>query len=449
MSETEELAEFVVRTTYDDFPNDAVEKAKLAIRDYVGVAIHGSGQEIGDIVTEYVECTSPGDTATVVGRSSASPVGAALANGTFGHAIDYDDTFETAVIHPTSPIFSAALAAGETVDATTRDALTGYVVGAEVAYNIEQAISPPHYQNGWHSTGTTGSFGATAAVGSVLGLDADEIQRAFGVVASASSSIRKNFGSMTKPLHAGHAAQMGLRAGLLSRAGFTADERIFEGDLGYGSVMVPDDGYDPTALTEGLRDEEWAVTDIAFKPFPSGALTHAPMEALLRLVEREDLSPDDVESITVMVDDSTEGVLLHEAPSDALQAKFSLEYCLALILCERRATIREFTDDYVDSPHIRSELTKVERQYLEELFEGDYDRRACRLRVTLTDGTTFEEAERFTPGGPTNPIADERLERKFYRCVESVADTETGDEIHEAIENLHEERPIASLTAHL
>jgi len=436
MSVTEELSEFAVATSFSDIPSRVIEQTKKPIRDYIGVAVHGSGQDIGGIIQEYVDAEFAGEESTLFNGAGASPSGAALANGTFGHAIDYDDTFESVAIHPTSPIFSAALAVGEAEGATGRDVLTAYVLGSEIAFNIEQGISPSHYDKGWHSTGTTGSFGATAAAGALLELSIDGMQRAFGIVGSASSSLRKNFGSMTKPLHAGHAAQMGVRAATLSQAGFTADSQIFAGDLGYGTVMTGEEGYEASAMTEGLSESGWAVTEISFKPYPSGALTHAPMEALRRLIEREDISPDEVESITVSVDESTEGVLLHDNPEDALQAKFSLEFCMAIILCERQATIYEFQDDVVKSKRIQDQMRKVDRSYESELFEGDYSRRAGRVNVTMTDGTVYEEGERFTPGTPTNPVSDERLKEKFFRCVDSVRDEAMAEKLSEGIENL-------------
>jgi len=207
------------------------EKSKEAITDLVGVALYGSHHGVGEQINSYVETSSPGSDATVLARGTASVTGAALANATFGHAVDFDDTFESIVIHPTSPVFSAALAVAELVNATGEDVLTGYAVGVDVAYRTGHSTYPSHYENGWHSTGTVGTFGAAAAAASVMGLTADEIRYAFGIAASASSSLKKNFGTMTKPLHSGHAAQMGTRASLLAANGFTADPNVFEGDI--------------------------------------------------------------------------------------------------------------------------------------------------------------------------------------------------------------------------
>ncbi|WP_081927363.1 MmgE/PrpD family protein [Halobellus rufus] len=298
MPETAELAEFVASTTYDEIPSEAVSHAKEAIRDYVGVALYGSHHEVGDKISAYTSTYGGDGPATVFQRESRSAPAAALANGAFGHAIDYDDTFESIVIHPTSPIFAASLAATEEVDGSTEDLLVGYVVGCEAAYRVGQSTYPEHYQNGWHSTGTAGSFGATAAAASVFDLPQSEIHHALGIVGSASSSLKKNFGTMTKPLHAGHAAQMGVRSALLARDGFTADTEILEGDIGYSQVMTVDGAYDPEEITDGLG-EEWAVRDIGYKPYPSGVITHAAMDAMRTLVKDHDLTPDDVEEVVV------------------------------------------------------------------------------------------------------------------------------------------------------
>src|SRR6056297_403959 len=334
MGATEALAAFVSETELSDVPEPPRQKAKEAITDLVGVALYGSHHDIGDRITAFVETESTGDAATMFARGRASATGAALANATYGHAVDYDDTFECIVIHPTSPTVSAALAAAEATDATGADVLTAYLVGVDVAYRTGHSTYPSHYDNGWHSTGTVGTFGAAAAAASVLGLDVDEVRHAFGIAASASSALKKNFGTMTKPLHSGHAAQMGLRAALLADKGFTADRNVFEGELGYGHVMTPDGSYDPTELTNDLG-ETWAVMDIGYKPYPSGVITHAAMDAFREVLVEHDLGPDDVERVVVSLDDAASKMLHHENPSTGLEAKFSIEFCLASVLRER------------------------------------------------------------------------------------------------------------------
>lgn len=435
MDETEVLAENVERTTYDDISADALADAKRAIRDVVGVALYGSHHEVGELVTGYVERSFGIGEATLIGRGTTTGPGAALANGAYAHAIDYDDTFESIVIHPSGPVFSAALAATETVDGTGTDLLTGYVVGVEVAYRVGHSTYPNHYDHGWHSTGTAGSFGAAAAAGSVLGLSVDELRHAFAVVASSSSSLKKNFGSMTKPLHPGHAAQMGVRGALLAEAGFTGDEAILEGEMGYGNVMTPNGSYDPDVISEGWG-EDWAVSEIGFKPYPSGVISHAAMDALRSIVLEHELAPDDVECITVTLEEAANEMLIHAEPENSLQAKFSIEFCLAAILREREAGVREFSDEYVTAPETRHEIEKVDRDFETNLFDGDFAGYGARVAVETVDGETYVGEEKRAPGSPSNPVDEDRLVAKFTNCAEAVLDADDAATAASAIEEL-------------
>ncbi|MFB6156799.1 MAG: MmgE/PrpD family protein [Haloferacaceae archaeon] len=437
MEETTALAEFVAETGYGDVPDRVHEASKVAIRDYVGVAVYGGDHPVGDRIGGYVSRAFPGDDATVLDGTTASAPGAALANGTFGHAVDYDDTFESIVIHPTSPVFAAALAAGETVDADGRDLLAAYAVGCEVAYRVGHATYPSHYDNGWHSTGTVGSFGAAAAAASVLGLDADATRRAFGVVASSSSSLKKNFGTMTKPLHAGHAAQMGVRAAMLADAGYTADRSALAGDMGYGAVMTLDDGYDPATVTTGLPDpKEWAVEDVGFKPYPSGVITHAAMDAMRDLVTAHGLSPADVERVVVTLEEAANEMLIHADAEDELEAKFSIEFCLAAVLREGDAGVHEFTDEYVRAPATRAAMEKVERDFEVDLFGDDFAGYGARVAVETVDGERYEAAERHAPGSPNNPVSEERLVAKFEEAAGAVLSDDAVDDLRAAVEGL-------------
>lgn len=444
MDATETLAAFVDETTLSDVPSDAQEKAKEAITDLVGVAIYGSHHEVGDKITAFVETDAPGDTATMFARGSASSTGAALANGTYGHAVDYDDTFESIVIHPTSPVFSAALAAAEDADGTGEDVLTSYLIGIEIAYRTGHSTYPSHYENGWHSTGTVGTFGATAAAASVMDLEPDEIEHAFGIAASMSSALKKNFGTMTKPLHSGHAAQMGVRSAKLASSGFTADTSIFGGEIGYGNVMTIGDTYDPEELTAELG-ETWAVMDLGYKPYPSGVITHAAMEAFRDIVLQNDLEPENVDEIVVSLDDAASEMLHHENPETGLEAKFSIEFCLAAVLLEDDPGIHEFTDEYVTDPETREQTAKVERDFKENLFGGNFANYAARVSAETTDGETYTAEMKHAPGHPTNPLSEERLRAKFDECTRDVLPDSEAEAAYEAIWALDEDGSLEQL----
>jgi 2-methylcitrate dehydratase PrpD len=448
--ETAALAAFTADTTADDVPASAFADARRAVRDYLGVAVYGAHHGVGERIAGHVAATMPGDDATVVARGRASPTGAALANGTFGHAVDYDDTFESIVIHPTSPVFAAGLAAVEHADGTADALLTAYVVGCEAAFRVGHATYPSHYENGWHSTGTAGSFGACAAACSALGLDVEATRRAFGVVASGSSSLKKNFGTMTKPLHAGHAAEVGLRAALLADRGWTADRNVLEGDLGYGAVMTVGDGYDPGTVLDGLDDPDpWAVADIGFKPYPSGVITHAAMDALRDLVLAHDLSPATVERVVVTLDEAANEMLIHADATDELEAKFSVEFCLAAVLREGEVGVHEFTDEYVRAEATRAAMATVERDFEADLFGDEFAGYGARVVVETTDGERHENAVRHAPGSPNNPVGEARLVAKFEATAGATYDDDAVAALRAAVEGLGTETSLDDLLAAL
>lgn len=437
MGETSKLASFVAASTFDDIPEDSVRRTKQAIRDYLGVALFGSHHEVGEKIHTYTKTSQSGDAATVIGHGTASSTGAALDNGTFGHAVDYDDTFESIVIHPTSPVCGASMSAAEIANASGQTFLTGYAVGVETAYRVGHSTYPGHYKNGWHSTGTIGSIGAATASASILDLDKDEIQHALGIVSSSSSSLKKNFGTMTKPLHAGHAAEMGLRAALLAQEGFTADSNVLEGELGYGNVMTPIGEYTPDDIVDELG-EVWNITDIGFKPYPSGVITHGAMEAMRTIVQNNMLTSDDVYQVRVSLDEAASEMLIHADPDDALQAKFSIEFCLAAVLREGDAGIHQFTDEYVQQEETKAVSELVEREFEPNLFDGDYAGYGARVIVETVNGDEYQEEVKYAPGSPSNPISDERLEEKFFECAETVLSHEDATTIIDTIETIDE-----------
>lgn len=463
-NETAKLAAFVTDTDFGDIPAEVVADAKRAIRDYCGVALYGSQHPVGKRITSYVAAAMPGNDATLLGGRTTSAPGAALANGTYGHAIDFDDTFESIVIHPSSPMFPAAFASAELVGKEGTDVLTGYVLGVETAFRVGHATYPSHYENGWHATGTIGAFGAAAAAASVLGLSADETRHALGISASSSSSLKKNFGSMTKPLHAGHAAQMGLRAALLAREGWTADRSVLEDELGYGAVMTVENAYDPTAITGGLstltedggnhmgtsgsdeRGERWAMADNGFKPYPSGVITHAAMDAARRIAEDEDLAAADVERVTVALDEAASEMLIHADPENALEAKFSIEFCLAAVLRAGDPGVNEFTDEYVQSADTQDAMEKVERAFEPDLFGGGFAGYGARVTIETMEGETHVAEEAHAPGGPTNPVSEERLDAKFRECAGEVLDDEGVETVVSAIDRLEDDGALGDLT---
>jgi len=437
MGLTLDLAATATETAAGGPPPATVDRAKLAIRDYLGVALYGSQHAVGERIGAFVDAAEPGTAATLLGGGTASTTGAALANGTFGHAIDYDDTFESIVLHPTAPVFAAALATGERVGADGEALLGSYAAGVEVAYRIAHSVYPGHYDNGWHLTGTVGTFGATAAAGTLLGGTPETLARAFGIAGSLSSALKKNFGTMTKPLHAGHAAEMGTRAALLADAGFGATDEVLEGPMGYGSVMNPTGTFDETDVRESPGGH-WGVEDIGLKPYPSGVITHAAMEATRRLVAEHDLAPAAVERATVTLDEAASEMLIHADPGDELEAKFSIEFCLAAVLREGDAGVAEFSDEYVTAPETREAMALVERAFEPGLFGEAFAGYGARVVIETTGGEEHVAEERRAPGSPSNPLPEARWREKFHECAAPVLDREAAERVASLTDDLED-----------
>ena len=365
---TKYVADFIVNTKYEDIPKDVLELGRKSILDGFGLALAGSVSEMGPLVTRYLRTLGSGDTkASIIGGSLQAPVRfAALANGIFIHADDYDDTQLSVapdrvyglLTHPTVTVLPPAFALAEVNRYSGRDLTLAYHVGVEVECKIAEAISPRHYGEGFHTTGTIGSFGSAAACAKLFRLDAKRTAYALGIVAAEAGGLRNNFGSMTKPFHAGRAAESGVVAVDLASIGWTASEEILEAPNGFFSAAGG--GFNPEAIVNRLG-RPWTFADpgVSIKPFPSGSLTHPAMGEMLRLVRERDIKAADVEKIDMGGNSAMMDALLHHRPTTALQGKFSMEFCMAMLALDRRAGLTEFTDAVVQRPDVQELLRRV------------------------------------------------------------------------------------------
>src|SRR3989442_701718 len=286
MSAIARIAEFVVKTRLDDCPRDAIASVRRAALDSIGVMLAGSTEPIARIVREVARAEGGTPLCTVVGASlRTSPTWAALANGAAGHAHDFDDTSFALMGHPSVPLLAAALAAGEAETADGAAVTLAYLIGFEVDAAVGTAINPDHYTRGWHATATIGTIGCAAAAARLLALDLGQVRHALGLAASLASGLKENFGSMTKPYHAGHAARNGVLAPLLAREGLTASESALDGKQGFlgatGSAAIPTVALASTLDGLGQR---WHVLEsgVGGQPNPSRPLDHPPLDAPAR-----------------------------------------------------------------------------------------------------------------------------------------------------------------------
>jgi 2-methylcitrate dehydratase PrpD len=454
---TRHVADFVVGTQEKDIPQEVQQLGKKAILDALGVVLPGAISAPGRVLDGYLgDLGCPGP-ATVLGTAlKLSPRFAALANGTAMHADDYDDTLQAETgrfqgVHPTAPVLSAVLAAGEARGASGRDLLLAYQVGVEVACRLFDATHVNHILNGFHATATCGMLGAAAAVGRLYGMDAAGIAVTLGIAASQAGGLQENFGQSVKPFHAGRSAEAGIFAADLQQRGFTASPIILEAKRGFFQALGG--GYEANRLL-GKLGQPWSFVDrgIWLKAFPTGSLGHPAMTKMLELVKRHDIQPRDVSQVRVKTSENIHHTLLHHHPVTELQAKFSLEFCLAALLLERKCGLNQFSDEYVMRPDVQAAIAKVEYTTFtpEEARRENHTIVTSYVEIVMNDGKRYGERVDFGKGNKANPMSEEEVADKFRECAEfSRWPSDKAERAIALVRRLEEVRDVREITREL
>ena len=424
---TRYVAGFVFVSRGSDLPADVIAQGKKSILDGLGLALSGSVAKSGELVRKHLaDLGLAAGPSTVIGSTlRVAPRFAAFANGVGIHADDYDDT-QLAVAkdrvyglltHPTAPALPAALAVGEALGASGREVMLAYHLGVEVECKIAEAINPRHYQTGFHTTATCGTFAAAAAAGKLMGQDVETLQRSLSIAGSQSAGLRENFGTMTKPFHAGRSSESGVVAAQLAAIGWTATDKILEAPRGFFSAAGG--GYDKAAI-EGKLGVPWTFAEpgVSIKPHPSGSLTHPGMTLMLDLIREHDIKADQVAKVRVGTNHNMPNALIHHRPQNELQAKFSMEFCMAILLIEGRAGLAEFTDDLVRRADVQAMIEKIEFVVDDRAEAAGYHKMTTYLDITLKDGRTISGVADFGKGSPANPMSFEEVAAKFSECAE-------------------------------
>lgn len=452
MGVTELLARFALETT--SIPDEVRRLGTHHLVDGIAVMLAGATEESGRIVRTHLREIGGWEQATVLGTTLRAPLQlAAWANGTAGHAMDYDDTQLATdaqsvyglLTHPTVPVLAGALAAAEGTSASGAALLDAYIVGVEVVCRIADAISPRHYGAGFHSTATIGGFGAAAAAARLYGCDLDTTLRAFGLAASTSAGLRENFGTMTKPFHAGRAAENGLFAVLLARRGWTAARDILEAKRGFFNAAAG--GYDPSKIEGRLGTPYFFIQPgISIKPYPSGSLSHPAQDTLLELVREHEIRPEQVERIDVGVNSHVPNALIHTRPTTALEGKFSLPFQMAIVVLERRAGIAQFVDAKVADPRTRALMERVHVYVDPEIEALGYNEMRMKVDVTLIDGRRLSGYADKARGHPKKPLNREDLREKFMDCARLVMASQQAESALEHLWAIRQIERVSDLT---
>lgn len=346
---------------------------------------------------------------------------AALANGTIGHSLDYDDMAISLIAHPSVFLVPAILAVGEQAGISGQDMLVAYVIGYEVACQIGKPLIQSHYTQGWHSTATFGTLGAAAAVSWLLRLNQHKVQMALGIAASLASGLRQNFGTMTKPLHAGRAAANGIQAAFLAREGFTSEENIIETPIGFARSFGHEEEVDWTDVIDSLG-HVFLITSpegLSIKPYPSCGFTHCAIDAAIAIKNGHDFDTQDINEIELGVSPFDKKILIHHNPVTGLEGKFSLEYCVARALISNEVRLKHFTDESVAEPHVKNLTEKMRwvEKYPLPVMGTPEGFGTKSVTVKLKEGKTYSHEVPIAKGMPQNPLSAQEFNAKFRDCA--------------------------------
>ena len=414
MGATETISKWIVNTSYEDIPPDAIRVANESCFDLLGVILAGSTEPVGEIIGQYVADLGGNPEATVLASGQrSSQQNAALANGTMGHALDYDDFGGFG--HPTVAIFPALLALAETTGAMGKDLIEAYVIGCEIGMAIQHATKYNQMDKGFHSTAVIGRLASASACAKLLKLDEQQTTTALGIAGSMSSGLIHNFPTMTKPLHAGMTCRDGVMAAQLAQRGLSAGDQIIEHPFGFANTVIGPGIYDLDEMAENLGKPYRIQDALIIKKYPCCGGNHAMLDSLFSLMREHNFTYEDVASAEV--DQSYYSVvMLYQEPEDSLKGKFSAKYNVAAALIDGEIGIETFRDEKITDGTVQETMGKVRTRVLAKSEEGATDfLKGLPIKITLKDGRVFEHTtgRHDIIGGQVNPWGFENIAKKF------------------------------------
>ncbi|HKS06978.1 MAG TPA: MmgE/PrpD family protein, partial [Gemmatimonadaceae bacterium] len=420
--------------------------AGVAWLDTIGVMLAGTLEPSARAVHAAARSEGGEPRCRIIGTPDVTSASwAALANGTAAHALDFDDMCFVSLAHPSAPLVAAALAAGELAHASGRALLDAYVVGFEIEAVLGRAMNPRHYTQGWHCTSTLGTIGAAAAAARLLGLDRTAVAHCLAVAASEASGLKENFGTDTKPLHAGLAARNGIMAALLANNGLTASPRALDGKQGLLLAM----GSEHTELGDALHTlgTRWEIleTGVTIKLYPSCAATHPALDAILDLKREHRFTDSDVEAIAIGVDAVTPTILTYPQPASGLEAKFSMQHCAAAAVVSGRVGLDTFEPALMNDAGITGVRSRVAMSVDATLRSEAPALTQARVTIKLRDGRTLSAYADGARGYPARPATAKELDDKFRSCagrVLNAARTEAAVVMLQSLDQLADARTL-------
>jgi 2-methylcitrate dehydratase PrpD len=423
---SQKISEFVADLRLRDISGEVRAAAKLHLLDGLATMLGGADEPPSRLLRRRFRTKKNAGGATVPGyREKFSPEHAALINGTQGHVLDYDDA-QLATLpsrppgqqtHPTAPVLAAALALAETRRKSGAALLTSYIAGIEVACRLGDAVDSSHYLDGFHPTATLGVFGATAACSRLLELEPRAIRHALGIAGTFASGLRANRGTFAKGLNAGRAAENGVIAATLAANGFSASENIFDDPMGFFAAACR--GRVDRELLKFGRPFFFAKPGIAIKLYPCAGVLHPALDVTRELRAKHSITPSNIERIRVSLDADAARPLVYKNPKDSLQAKFSLNFAVAVALIDGDAGLKQFTEARLGDSTVRKLMSRVELV----TFSRKTTKRngiATTIEISMRGGKVHRGEALIVRGHPKLAPSRAQIEDKFHQCAAGV-----------------------------
>lgn len=408
---TRTLAQFVVASRFEDMPDNVVHEAKRALLHWIGCAVGGSHEQSVDSAFAAVTQFSGPPQASVFGRSDRLDVlHAAFVNGVSTDALSFSDTHPETLIHPTGVIGPALAALAEQRRVSGNELLHALILGFDVASRVSLAVYPWHYDRGWHITGTAGAFGAGAAAGKVLGLDAERIVWALGIAATAAAGLRGMFGSMCKNFHSGRAAENGLLAAFLAQQGFDSVPDGIGGPRCFAHVLG--ESPDLEAVVRSLG-EAYEITKNTYKAYPCGVVIHPVIDGCVQIADTQGFDPESVAAVEIRGNPFLIELTGRKTPMKTLEGKLSVFHAAAAALIARRVGEQEFADAFIQRRDVIALRDKVTVQPDAQIREDE-----AHVTVKLSDGRTLRQHVEHASGTAERPMTDREIETKFRGLCE-------------------------------
>jgi len=429
------IADFVTGFDLKTVPPAVIERARVAFIDTLGVMLAGSQLPPADIVCDVIKLEGSAPQATVVGRPlRVSPQLAALANGVSGHVMDYDLTYFAG--QSIAAVIPAILPVAETTGATAAEMLSAFIIAAEVAGRINRAAPTISRLGGWHATGTIGTTAAAVACARLMQVPAKTISDIVGISASMASGVTANFGTMTKPLHSGHAAQNGILASMLGARGFTASASALEGHDGYFETFARGLNWSVEPFGDLGKSYDLAQYGYKLKPYPSGGLGHTAIDAALEL--RESIKISDIASVEVAITKYAARRYTDRYPQTIENAKFSAPYLAGYTLVHGAPLLDAFTEKALHDEAVRTFARKVSLAIYQE-YADVLEESPAKVTVTLNDGRKVERAKYYASGSVQVPMSAAQIKAKFDVCAAQAIDKAASEKIYAVLSTLGEQ----------